>query len=268
MGTSGMGSMGMSGSPSGHAAHSTMSNVSSTTMDMTGDGSGLSDHQGTVALTLKAFPADARKHGTASIQITSGASMAPLSSYDVKHTKRMHLIIVSRDLRSYQHLHPRMVSAGVWSVPFTASQPGGYRVYADFSSHGKSYVLATNANTSGTASPYSLPAPDMMSHTDGYMVTRKTSGGQDIYQVTRGDKAVKLSPYLGAPAHLVAIHQGDLAYEHVHPDGGNMARGELRFMAYAPTSGESREFLQFRAGGRVHTATFTVSSAGVMQMSS
>ena len=266
-GAAGMGSMGMSGSPSGHSAQSTMSNVSSTTMNMSGDGSGLSDHQGTVAVTLKMFPAKAHEAGRVAVLITSGTSMRPLGSYDVKHTRRMHLIVVSRDLRSYRHLHPRMASAGVWSVPFTASQPGGYRVYADFASRGRSYVLATDANASGTASPYTLPAPDMMAHTDGYMVTLETRGGQDIYQVTRGDRTVKLSPYLGAPAHLVAIHQGDLAYEHVHPDGGDMSRGVLRFMTYAPTSGKSREFLQFRAGGKVHTATFTVAAAGTMQMS-
>ena len=72
------------------------------------------------------------------------------------------------------------------------------------------------------------------------------------FEVTRGGKPVNVEPYLGARGHLVALREGDLAFLHVHPD-----RDRLRFMAEFPSAGRYRLFLQFKTGGRVHTAAFT-----------
>jgi hypothetical protein len=58
--------------------------------------------------------------------------------------------------------------------------------------------------------------------------------------------------HLGAKGHLVALRAGDLAFLQVHPD-----EDRLRFMAEFPTAGAYRLFLQFKAGGDVHTAEFT-----------
>jgi cation transport ATPase len=62
-----------------------------------------------------------------------------------------------------------------------------------------------------------------------------------------------LQEYLGALGHLVALRDGDLAYLHVHPDADS-----LSFDAEFPTPGTYRLFLQFRHGGEVRTAAFTV----------
>ena len=32
-----------------------------------------------------------------------------------------------------------------------------------------------------------------------------------------------MEPYLGAKGHLVALREGDLAYLHIHPEGGELA---------------------------------------------
>jgi hypothetical protein len=70
--------------------------------------------------------------------------------------------------------------------------------------------------------------------------------------VTRGGAPVALQDYLGARGHLVALRRGDLAFLHVHPDEDSLA-----FEATFPTAGSYRLFLQFKVGGRVHTAAFT-----------
>ena len=36
--------------------------------------------------------------------------------FDVEHTKRMHLIVVRRDMTGFQHLHPTQRPDGSWSV--------------------------------------------------------------------------------------------------------------------------------------------------------
>src|SRR5262245_46055027 len=60
-----------------------------------------------------------------------------LRDFDVEHTKRMHVIVVRRDLTGFQHVHPVQRPDGTWTVPMTLDDPGTYRVYADFQSDGE-----------------------------------------------------------------------------------------------------------------------------------
>lgn len=41
---------------------------------------------------------------------------------DAEHTKRMHLIVVRRDLTRFQHLHPTQSGDGTWSTPLTLAE--------------------------------------------------------------------------------------------------------------------------------------------------
>ena len=79
-----------------------------------------------------------------------------------------------------------------------------------------------------------------------------------------GEPVRSLQPYLGAYGHLVALHAPDLAYSHVHPVGEDLAAGTIAFDAELAKPGPYRLFVQFRAGGEVHTAAFTqrVEAAG------
>lgn len=48
----------------------------------------------------------------------------PLTSYRRAHEKELHLIVVSRDLTSYRHLHPVRAADGTWSTPSASPAPG------------------------------------------------------------------------------------------------------------------------------------------------
>ncbi len=77
-----------------------------------------------------------------------------------------------------------------------------------------------------------------------------------------GQPVTDLQPYLAAYGHLVALRDGDLAYLHVHPDGGpgdghTTAGPGITFYATVPAGGDYRLFLDFKHGGTVHTAAFT-----------
>jgi len=178
--------------------------------------------------------------------------------FDVEHTKRMHFIVVRRDMTGFQHLHPTQRADGSWSVPVTLRDAGSYRVFADFSVDGKPHTLADDVTVDGTVRSRELPAPARSATADGLKVTlteRATRAGSEselAFTVTRNGQRVAVQDYLGAKGHLVALRQGDLAFLHVHPD-----ENSLRFMAQFPTAGKYRLFLQFKIDGRIHTAAFT-----------
>ena len=81
--------------------------------------------------------------------------------------------------------------------------------------------------------------------------------------VTRdGEPVTDLQPYLGAYGHLVSLRDGDLGYLHVHPRDDTGPGRRSPSTPSSPTEGRYRLFLDFRHGGSVHTAAFTVSVEG------
>jgi hypothetical protein len=178
--------------------------------------------------------------------------------FDVEHTKRMHFIVVRRDMTGFQHLHPTENADGTWSVPVILPEAGSYRVFADFSVDGKPHTLADDVTVDGAVRSQELPAPVNSVDVDGLRVSltegasKAGTESELAFNVTRDGEPVAVEQYLGAKGHLVALRQGDLAFLHVHPD-----ESSLKFMAEFPTAGRYRLFLQFQTDGRVHTAAFT-----------
>ena len=181
-----------------------------------------------------------------------------MRDFDIEHTKRMHLIVVRRDMTGFQHLHPTENADGTWSVAVTLPDAGSYRVFADFSVDGRPHTLADDLTVDGAVRSQELPAPADGVDVDGLRVTqtkgasRAGAESELAFDVTRDGEPVAVEQYLGAKGHLVALRQGDLAFLHVHPD-----ERSLKFMATFPTAGRYRLFLQFQTAGRVHTAGFT-----------
>jgi hypothetical protein len=167
--------------------------------------------------------------------------------FDVAHARRMHLIVVRRDGRGFQHLHPRR-SGDEWRVRVRIPQAGSYRVFADFERAGRAYTLGADLSVDGSANYRALPARSRVARADGYRV--EVERDELRFTITRGGRKVTPQPYLGARGHLVALREGDLGFVHVHPTG-DVYEAELeRGTRY-------RLYLQFRHRGEVHTAEFT-----------
>ncbi|HEV2819068.1 MAG TPA: hypothetical protein VGW11_01035, partial [Solirubrobacteraceae bacterium] len=191
------------------------------------------------------------------------------------HERELHLIAVRRDTAVFEHVHPRRANDGTWSVDLPLREPGTYRVYADFQLDGEKRTLATDVFVPGDFRPAPLPEPDNTDEASGYDVELRTGGmrageeGELTFAVTRdGRPTENLQPYLGAKGHLVALREGDLAYLHVHPTGGDAHRhgdgpaqahaNEIAFAATFPTPGRYRLFLQFKTDDRVRTVGYTM----------
>ncbi|MEV6230848.1 hypothetical protein AB0L88_23595 [Saccharopolyspora shandongensis] len=198
-----------------------------------------------------------------------GPDGAALTSLAEVHGKKIHLIVVRRDLTGFWHVHPVEVGDGAWSVPLELAEAGEYRVFIDFQPEGgQALTLGADLAVAGDYRPRPVPEVAAVSVVDGYEVEL---GGElvagranPLALVVRRDgvPVIDLQPYLGAYGHLVALRLGDLAYLHVHPDGspedGVTRPGpEVAFRAEVPGPGTYRLFLDFKHAGKVRTAQFT-----------
>jgi hypothetical protein len=179
--------------------------------------------------------------------------------FDIEHERAMHVIVVRDDLTGFQHLHPRQLPDGSWTVPIAFGTGGPHRVFADFVSAGEPRTLSAPVAVAGDYRARSLPAPAATADAgDGYVVTRAADGGERRFTVARNGRPVAdLEPYLGARGHLVALRAGDLAYAHVHPKDRATAGRAIRFDVALPRRGDHRLFLQFKHRGEVRTAAFS-----------
>jgi hypothetical protein len=201
----------------------------------------------------------------------TGPDGAATTAFEAEHDRRMHLIVVRRDTSGFQHLHPRMDPDGTWRVPLSVAAGGAYRAFADFTpAGGPATALGVDLLAAGRFDPVSH-RPSRHAMVDGYRVDLAgdlVPGRASALTLTvsrDGRPMTDLEPYLAAYGHLVALREGDLAYLHVHPegapgDGRTPAGPEIAFTAQVPSAGTYRLFLDFRHGGRVHTAAFTVAT--------
>jgi hypothetical protein len=199
----------------------------------------------------------------------TGPDGSPVTRFNTKHDKQMHLIVVRRDTSGYQHLHPEMNRDGTWHVPMRLPYGGTYRVFADFApTGGEDQTLGVDVSAPGTFAPAEYP-PSRVAEVDGYQVRldgELTAGKSSPVALTvskDGRPVTDLQPYLAAYGHLVALRGGDLAYLHVHPegapgDGRTPAGPAITFQAEVPSAGTYRLFLDFQHDNKVHTAEFTV----------
>ena len=198
-----------------------------------------------------------------------GPDGAVVQQYRATHEKQMHLILVRRDLSSFQHLHPERDSGGTWTTTADLSAAGTYRLIADFAPAelpGQTLALGADVSVPGSFEAVELPAPTTLWAGDGYEValaaTPRAAEEADLEFTVRRDGApvTDLEPYLAAAGHLVALRHGDLAYLHTHPDAqAPQANGPaIRFTTTFPTPGSYRLFLNFAHAGEVRTAAFTI----------
>ncbi len=203
-----------------------------------------------------------------------GPNGKALTTYATLHDKDLHLIVAKRDLSGFQHVHPTLDADGTW-IAEVALTPGQWRAFADFDPAGKDPQLTLGADLSvaGDFETTPLPKPSRTYEVDGYTVTLTgdvEAGTQSKLTLTiakDGEPVTDLEPYLAAYGHLVALRVGDLAYLHVHPDGepgdGKTKPGpKVTFFAQVPSAGSYRLYLDFKHGGTVRTAEFTVEVSG------
>ena len=266
-------------SSGGHSVHESMTSsqspmpgASDDSMHMTGAtaAQGLSEQLDGYTLDPGAKTAERGKDLTYAFHITQ-ADGRPLTDYAIENAKKLHLIVVRKDLTGYQHVHPVLAADGTWSVHLTFAEPGPYRIYADFlpaamMSSETTVVLGTDLTVAGAYTPQALPAASDSAMVDGYSVTRSgdVAAGADsqlTFRVTKDGKNVTtLQPYLGSLGHLVSIRAKDLGYTHTHPIAASNSGPDVMFHVSFAEAGNYRQFFQFQTNGVVHAVAFTLTA--------
>ena len=194
-----------------------------------------------------------------------GPDGEPVTAFEEVHEQPLHLIKIRRDGSGFQHVHPTLADDGVWTARLTLA-PGSTRLFADFTpTDGPALVLGTDLEVDGAYRPDAPTPVTRVARVGEYRVEiagdliSGESSPVTLTVIRNGEPVTDLQPYLGSYGHLVTLREGDLAYLHVHPEDSG-AGPEIPFLAEVPSTGRYRLFLDFRHGGVVRTAPFTLAA--------
>ena len=188
------------------------------------------------------------------------------------HEKKIHLIIVSRDLSEFFHEHPTFGADGAYTQEFTFKTGGDYVLFQDYTPDGDRHQLGRqNVTVRGPKRPAVKFDKDAMTWkgangyaaeltldqpaTVGASLALKTTIAKD------GQPVADLANYLGALGHMVIISEDTKQYLHVHPQEQTDRGPAVGFHTQFEQAGRYRVFLQFNHGGTIHTADFVVNVA-------
>lgn len=190
---------------------------------------------------------------------------------DIEHERKIHLIVVNKDLSNFEHIHPEINADGSYIVKHKFPSSGQYILFADYKPKGFSHTVDTaNVVVIGNeANNKTYSIENLTSKVDNYEVCLKPiepTGGKFIAKtpmhlvatVTRNGKVVDpntMQNYLGAKAHMVVIGLRDKEYMHVHP---NVLHKQFDLHTTFNNSGIYRAWIQFQISGSIHTCDFVI----------
>jgi hypothetical protein len=194
----------------------------------------------------------------------------PIESFDISHEKKMHLIVVSKDLSYFDHLHPEYTNQGKFEIGTSFPKDGEYKLIADFIPAGGQQKTETHWVRAGTDEGTQLPViPDnnLTQIVEGKEVTLrfdKLQAGTEV-QMTFTLKDAKtqtpittLEPYLGAAGHVVMLSENAEQYIHNHPIDEKATGPEASFSTSFPKGGVYKIWGQFQHEGKVFVVPFVV----------
>lgn len=220
------------------------------------------------------------------VEQPSGQPLTRFKTGPGPHTG-VHLIVVRDDLSAIVHRHPKPAPAGRVSQRIDFPKPGRYRVLVDvyprLSGPLRNFQLHRDVDVAGTQRAQGVPPFRPSLTVDGYRVAlertpRLRALRPAFLGVTVTDPhggPARLTPWYGALAHAIFFREKTLDYFHTHVCGANTPGctsilgnpklasnatrpGRLNVGVLLPAAGTWRMFLQFKSGGRVMTAPFTL----------
>jgi hypothetical protein len=196
----------------------------------------------------------------------------PIKEFETVSTKKMHLVVVSKDLSYFAHIHPTFKGNGRFEITTKFPAGGDYKLIAEMTPVGASdYSIEdhwlTVQGTPPTPKPI-VPEEKRTKIIDGTKITlsfdEKLESKKNIdMNFTLSDAATNkpiknLKPYLGTVGHAVAIDKDVNQFMHIHPLYPKGKGPKVVFMTYFPTKGIYKVWGQFNVNGHILTVPFAV----------
>ena len=219
---------------------------------------------------------------TLRFNVTDANSGSPVNPI-VAHEKEMHLIIASRDLSYFAHIHPERGGVGQYQVKHTFPQAGDYVLYDEFELAGKGdehhrfdlkvgSIDSPQAQLTEDLSPQQVGDYTVSINPDG-QVKAGTVANFVATITENGQPVTDLQPYLGAASHVVVLDESAGGFAHVHAVAGGTPPGDhMEDMAEPPASfgpdisfshhfekpGLYKVWSQYNHNGQVQTVSWVV----------
>ncbi|MGG1311457.1 hypothetical protein [Cohnella laeviribosi] len=194
----------------------------------------------------------------------------PIDAFDINHEKLLHLIVVSKDLSYFNHIHPEYKGNGVFEIANDFPAGGEYRMIADFTPTGGDPMtkMAWVRVEGEQAKPVPVVPDETLEKTaDGNRVKLAIDPLASKKELTlkftiadekTGKPVTDLEPYLGAIGHVVILTEDGERYLHVHADEGQGTGPEAVFETAFPKSGIYKIWGQFQRENKVFTVSYVV----------
>ncbi len=194
-----------------------------------------------------------------------------ISSFDVFQEKLMHLIVVSDDLQSFQHIHPTYQQNGRFEVMATFPRSGPYTLFSDYKPAQQAEEVSTlKLEVSGPVA-LAREGDRRLTKTFGETKANLTRSPQNLkvgeavtlnfnlQDAETGQPLSDLQPYLGERGHLVILRQSPSLsrsdYIHAHPLPEDQA-GQVQFQTVFSQAGNYKIWGQFKRNGQIVTTDF------------
>ncbi|MDQ0920756.1 FixH family protein [Paenibacillus sp. V4I5] len=194
----------------------------------------------------------------------------PIDKLDTVHEKQMHLIIVSKDLSFFNHIHPENKGNGEFTVTTQFPTAGDYKVIADITPTGMGamnksqwFTIQGNVPAPKAIDPDAtltkvVDGKEVTLSIDHLMANKELNLNFNIKDAQTKQSVTDLQPYLGAVGHVVILTQDAENYLHVHPTEEKAKGPDAKFMTTFPQSGVYKIWGQFQQNGKVFTVPFVV----------
>jgi hypothetical protein len=204
-----------------------------------------------------------------SLQINDSKGV-PIEKFDVNHEKQLHLILVSKDLSYFEHIHPEYKGKGLFEISTAFPKNGEYKLIADFIPTGAQQKTEAHwiqvGNEKAAMDPIT-PDTSLIKTVDNKEIVLsfdKLQAGKEVQMnFSFKDSKTKtpitsLQPYLGAVGHVVIISSDVEQYIHNHPLEEKATGPDAKFATSFPKSGTYKIWGQFQQNGQVFIVPFVV----------
>jgi hypothetical protein len=201
-----------------------------------------------------------------------------ITDYELYHEKKMHTIVVSKDLRDFYHYHPEMATDGLFNVNMDLKRATTYKIFVDARSKSQGWIneyaevivrkpeVVANHKDPKTAPPAPPLDPPNLVVNDKQTITlegKKISLSATDLKVGKeanltftfkdaasGADITDLQPYLGAVGHVILVSEDASEYIHTHPIDDKQRGPKASFSAIFEKEGKYKLWGEFQHQGK------------------